>query len=345
MNMYTITAAIVLGAFSALAQAPTGESYVESTFFDDFDGEALNTDDWLVATWEEHGGQTGPERCFVQDGILHMHFINSSSEGYLSSAIQTRQEFFYGRWEMRAKPSDVAGVLNSFYTIDWDNTADESSGSDGTKQEIDIEFLTKSFDGTSGEVHLALHAEGLSSWDTRPDIQLGFDPSADFHVYGFEITPEYIEWFADDTVLHRYEYSENPIAITAPYVLKLNTWSAERWIGGPPREDVVCDYQIDWIRFTPYVAGRVHKNTARRKEYSPIHIDNNAIIFTPDDGSPAHFTLFDATGRMVLRKNIAATGHKKYRIGLDDKKESTGIHFYTLRTATKSYSGKLVFMR
>ena len=157
----------------------------------------------------------------------------------------------YGRWEASLKPSNVPGVLNSFYTIDWNNTTDGTSGSDGTKQEIDIEFLTKSFKDNTGEVHFAVHERGRKSIETNPDIKVDFSPCADFHVWGFEITPEYIEWFVDDKVLKRYVYDGNEIIINAPYQLKLNFWSAERWIGGPPKENVKCIYQIDWIKFTP----------------------------------------------------------------------------------------------
>ena len=183
-----------------------------------------------------------------------MIFINDSTitDYYLSAAIQTRQEFYYGRWEARLKPSHVPGVLNSMYTIDWDNTA---TGSAGTRQEIDIEFLTHSFADDSGEVHFAVHATGLPSWDTNPDIPLDFNPSDDFHVWGFDITPEHIQWFVDDQVLLTYEYSENDITINAPYLLKFNFWSAVNWINGPPEPDVECLYLIDWVRFTPYPCG------------------------------------------------------------------------------------------
>ncbi|MFP4243416.1 MAG: hypothetical protein ACLFTW_15720, partial [Chitinispirillaceae bacterium] len=67
------------------------------------------------------------------------------------------------------------GVLNSFYTIDRDNTTDNSSTSDGTKQEIDIELLTKSFGADSGEIHFALHAsdkDNLIAADDR-DFRFG----------------------------------------------------------------------------------------------------------------------------------------------------------------------------
>ncbi|GEM_PF-1241542 len=214
----------------------------DGSFFDDFEGDQIDSSKWQVATWTEHGGQTGRDRTYVEDGKLHLVFINDSEEGYLSAAIQTWDTFLYGRWEARLKPSDVPGVLNSMYTIDWD-------GGDGTRQEVDIEFLTYTFGDDSGEVHLAVHAANLDSWDSN--IVLDFNPSDDFHVWGFDITPEYIQWFVDEQVLYTYYYDEKPVTVDTPYQLKFNVWSQHNWIQGPPEADVETVYQIDWIRFTP----------------------------------------------------------------------------------------------
>ena len=211
-------------------------------FLDTFDRRGVNTDVWQVATWSEHGGQTSRDRVYVEDNILHMEFINDSQQGYLSSAMQTWDSFLYGRWEARLKPSSVPGVLNSMYTIDW-------RGGAGTRQEVDIEFLTYTFQEDSGEVHLAVHASGLQSWNI--DIPLDFNPSDDFRVWGFEITPDHIEWFVDDTTLFVYEYSERPVTVNERYQLKFNVWTQVNWINGPPEPDVLSTYKIDWVRFTP----------------------------------------------------------------------------------------------
>jgi hypothetical protein len=56
-------------------------------FFDDFSGTTINETVWQIATWTEHGGKTGREQCYVQDGLLHLVFINSSADGFLSAAI------------------------------------------------------------------------------------------------------------------------------------------------------------------------------------------------------------------------------------------------------------------
>lgn len=246
-SYFIVFALVILGMLSCVKTSGIIKNQKE-IFRDDFNGNTVNESVWEIATWSEHGGQTGRERVYVKDGYLHMIFKNDNGI-FLSSALQSRKEFLYGRWEARLKPSSVPGVLNSFYTIDWNG---EGSG-DGTKQEIDIEFLTSSFGKDRGEVHVAVHAAGLKSFDTNPDIKLDFNPSDDFHVWGFDIKSDKIEWFVDGKILYTYYYDDNEVKITAPYQLKLNCWSqVGQWIQGPPPSGVECVYLIDWVRFTPY---------------------------------------------------------------------------------------------
>ena len=218
-------------------------------FRDDFNGTTLNRDSWQVATWSEHGGQTGSERVFVKDGFLNLVLVNDLNKGILSSALQTTQKYGFGRWEARLKPSNVPGVLNSMYTIDWDDPSTPNKDGDGTKQEIDIEFLTKTFRQNTGEMHAAVHAAGRKSMNTNPDLRLNFNPSSDFHVYGFDILPDRIDWLIDGKVVHTYKYAGNAITINSSYNLKFNVWTARDWIGGPPAPGVKSIYVIDWIRF------------------------------------------------------------------------------------------------
>ena len=234
--------------FSTSIFSACQETQIEDIFLEDFNNSSIDESIWTVAGWSEHGGQCSRERCYVEDGYLNMLLINDGGK-ILSSAIQTKQTFLYGKWEARLKPSSVPGVLNSFYTIDWDNET-TSESNDGTKQEIDIEFLTFAFKENKGKVHFAVHGDGLKSFNTNPDIELDFNPSEDFHIWGFEITPEHIEWFVDGKTLLVYKYSENDVKINSPYMLKLNHWTQKNWIQGPPESGVVCRYLIDWIKFT-----------------------------------------------------------------------------------------------
>jgi endo-1,3-1,4-beta-glycanase ExoK len=232
---------------------PSGNGAIapNPSFVENFD--SIDATIWQVASWHEESW-TDPARCTVSNGKLNMVFrYDSATQTHLGAAIQTWGRFLYGRWEARLKPSSVAGVLNSFYTIDWDNLATPGSSNDGTKQEIDIEFLTYTFGPSTGKIHFAVHQAGLASFNLNPDIELGFNPSDGFHTYGYEITPDHIQWIVDGQVLNTYTYAENAITINSPYQLKLNVWSAVNWVHGPPVANTDCVYQIDWIKFYPYI--------------------------------------------------------------------------------------------
>ncbi len=234
-------------------QPPTTEpsTYNGSPFFDGFDAGKIDETVWRIATWNEHDGQTGRDRCYVKDGLLHLVFENDSTNGFLSAAIETKQEFLYGRWEARMKFAGLPRICNAMYTIDWDDKTNNSSGSDGTKQEIDIEFLTRQMN----MINFAIHHQNIPADSFRvPDLGLDFDPAADFHVWGFDITPEKVQWFVDDKVLKTYTYSGNPIKINADYTLKFNTWSGVAWVtnGVTPPKDTPGHFLIDWVKFTPY---------------------------------------------------------------------------------------------
>jgi beta-glucanase (GH16 family) len=342
MKFPVLCLVVLLAVTSLFAQtAPNGERYVNTPFLDNFNGPSVNGITWQVAGWSEHGGQTSPSRCFVRDSMLVMQFINSSTDGYLSSAIQTRLEYFFGKWEFRARPSSVPGVLNSFYTIDWTNT----TGGTSTREEIDIEFLTKSFSGTSGQVHYALHKTGATSYQTNPDVPLGFNPSSAFHVYGFNITPTKIEWLADSVVKRTYNYSSG-ITITAPYQLKLNFWSAVSWIGGPPTPNVVCEYLIDWIKFTPDPSLPVHDvRTADAVRGLYTRADQNTLYWYQAAAAPMQLRLFDAHGNLVRKCSDPQAAAGNHALDLANRDMRDGVYLFVLTAGQASVSGKVALVQ
>jgi len=244
---------------------PGPEMYGSAAFLDDFGDQEIDTDLWQIGTWCEHGGQLSAERIYVENEMLVLAFeydteYYNDTGLFKSSAIQTRRDDFgYGRWEARLKPTDVDGVLPTMYTIDWRDQGGR------TRQEIDIEFVTVNIGDEYSEVHLAVHSAEFRSYDTQ--VELPFNPAHEFRVWGFDITEERIRWFVleddddDDSeiVLHEYWYRDRPGWIDAPYSLKFNFWSARRedggagnWIQGPPPPDTELYYHIDWVEFTPY---------------------------------------------------------------------------------------------
>lgn len=211
-------------------------------FHETWDG-GIDTSVWEVGVWQEHGGQMSTDRATIDDGVLRLDFVNPGTTPYLSSAIQTRGLFYRGTWEARLKCSPVAGVINAFFTIDWD-------GGDGTKQEIDLEFVTQNNQTPGqGQLHLAVHAEGAVNHFVET-AAVPFNPSEGWHVYRIDILDDRVVWWVDGVEYGEFEYDE-VIAIDRPYQLKLNHWSSTNaWVGGPPTPDVLSRYECDWIRFT-----------------------------------------------------------------------------------------------
>ena len=116
---------LFFSSYADAAPRPDIESVPQ--FVENFD--TLDKTVWDVGGWKEHSGQTSPTRCYATNGMLNMVLrYDSATESILSSALQTRKTFLYGRWDARLKPTAIKGALNSFYTIDW-------GGGKGTKQE------------------------------------------------------------------------------------------------------------------------------------------------------------------------------------------------------------------
>jgi beta-glucanase (GH16 family) len=70
---------------------------------------------------------------------------------------------------------------------------------------------------------------------------LPFNPSAGYHEYRFDWTPEHIVFFADGQLLQEFENTFDGDAPDAPGTLMLNHWSTGNpgWSGGPPAQDAV----------------------------------------------------------------------------------------------------------
>jgi len=89
-------------------------------FEDRFDPGWPGKAQWQVATWKQNGTEMSPERCRV-DTAGHLVQTVLPGEPFRGGSVQTKQEFGYGRWIARVKPSAVPGVLNSIFTKDWDD--------------------------------------------------------------------------------------------------------------------------------------------------------------------------------------------------------------------------------
>lgn len=230
-----------------LVSLKEGGFALEPAFQDDFpadwDPAAAG---WRVATWRQNKTQMSPDRSAV-DGQGHLVQTVLAGEPARGGSVQTSKEFGWGRWVARIKISDVPGVINTMFTKDWDDLDTSESESDGKRGEVDFEFLTYTFGKGTGEVHLAIHLKNHTPlWHL--DIPLDFNPSEDFHEWGFDILPDRVVWHVDGKVIHTWKYTESE-RIDPNYEFFFNSWTQKKWIKGPPTAD--AKYQIDWVKFYP----------------------------------------------------------------------------------------------
>jgi beta-glucanase (GH16 family) len=203
---------------------------------------------WRVATWKQNGTLMMPERC-ATDGKGHMVQTILPGEPYRGGSMQTAKEYPYGRWVARVKPSSVPGALNTVFTKDWDDLTTPDKEGDGTGFEVDIELLTYTFGPGRGKVHLAIHGQDLGKWSE--DLELDFNPSDDYHEWGFDIYPDRVEWHVDGKHLRTWKAPEGKTIPAAGHEFFFNSWTMPKWIKGPPKEP--ARYHIDWVRFYPLV--------------------------------------------------------------------------------------------
>jgi beta-glucanase (GH16 family) len=146
----------------------------------------------------------------------------------------------------------VPGVVTSLFTFagPYDN------GGNGKHNEIDVEFLGNhpqwvQFNFWTNDDAYASRNEYLQN--------LGFDPTAEFHRYGFKWTDDRIEWYVDGKLVYTaFDKALNPTPKATESLQKImvNAWpvdeTAAAWAGtfSYPGAPLHAEYQ--WIR---HIAG------------------------------------------------------------------------------------------
>jgi beta-glucanase (GH16 family) len=236
---------LCLGLFvAASGQTP------EPQIFEEFDGwTGVNSPDGIWrrnGNWNATGGNLmALDNCTITstyEGEPGGYLILTVRAGVLEGGeIQTWGEegsdLGYGYYEVRMKVSGISGCCNSFF---WK----EVNYGPG---EIDLEFLTnETWSSDDGAVWCMLHPGNYGGRQSFP-----FDPSEDFHRYGFLFQEGRIDWTADGEIIQTITDPPTPIPDTRGYIM-MNAWTGNaNWGGGPPEVDASCIY--DWVKFWPDV--------------------------------------------------------------------------------------------
>lgn len=206
---------------------------------DDFNGDLFHTaDGWTNGTpfnciWRS-------QSVMFNEGIMTLSIDQDDGESppYMGGEYRTNANYSYGYFEVRMKATNKIGTLNSFFT--YTGPSEENPW-----DEIDIEILGKN----PSEMQVNYYTDGVGGHEVY--IDLGFDASADFHVYGFEWRANYIKWYVDGKLVHTETGSKGPLPKT-PGKIMMNHWpgiGVDEWLG--PYDGVTPQYAYyDYVSYS-----------------------------------------------------------------------------------------------
>ncbi len=264
-SFHYIGCIVFLICFSLL-QPAKAQDY-QLVFADEFDGTEVNTDNWtfLIGDGTSVGLPPGwgnnelqyyrEENTTVAGGLMTITAKEEFFSGYnyTSSRLITenKQDFTYGRMEMRAKMPIGQGLWPAYWMF---FTQPGEYGGWAASGEIDImEYIGSKPDEVFGTIHFGQPFPGNVFSSVEYTLPSG-NFNDDFHVFAIEWEPTEIRWYVDDVL---YATQNNwwsnggnyPAPFDQPFHLLLNLAVGGNLPGNPDATTVFPqEYVIDYVR-------------------------------------------------------------------------------------------------
>lgn len=279
-------------------------SVADDIFYEDFSGDTLDTDSWLIAqkNWggtvnnngitEDYNGGVISDNVAVRDGKLILTGLGNYYNGDLcginrdksrrsdgkrcGGAIATKDYFASGSYEISAKISPELGCCSAMWTFEY-----EENYSNGKTQiinhEIDIEFPGRNENNDFSLSH-ALCTTWIGEGDDEHETAspyCGIQNDGKFHTYRFDWhtgsdneTPR-VEYYFDGVLT----YTSYKFIPTNSSRFWLGLWFPKGWAGTPDFEQT--DFEIDYVKITPF-----HEpgDTTQHESYPESGWDENAEL-------------------------------------------------------------------
>jgi endo-1,3-1,4-beta-glycanase ExoK len=242
--------------------AQPGETFT-LLYRDDFD--SLDLSRWQIMThsWDSNLALFSSQAVTVTDGQLQLQ-LKPAPDGttddtgavktYFGAEVRSKATLTYGRVRARAKLATGSAVVSSLVTIytpwpadNWNELDIECLGQDPSQ----VQFNTMVY---TGEAPAKPVTTSVTPTQTPYLTALGFDASADYHIYTIEWSPAGATFAVDEQVL--YTWSEDIALMTLPQNVLMTIWasSAADWAGPVTEQTANASVTYDWIelyRYTP----------------------------------------------------------------------------------------------
>jgi hypothetical protein len=171
---------------------------------DEFDGPTLDMTEWTCRTGVSHQSCQRPENVSIDSGALRISLKKEAFGGreFTGGGAITRKTYQYGYFETRAKMFGGRGWHEAFWTSFIDNIPAKRTEYDLKQQRIEIDCFEQA---AYEDMHTFTY--GIIEWYpahgsvSRDLAKVDADLSQDFHTYGFEVAPDYVNFYLDGSLL------------------------------------------------------------------------------------------------------------------------------------------------
>lgn len=344
---------ILLGCCCLLgrAQAPEGYSLVWSDEFSASTPSLPDTNKW----WYETGGSgwgnnelqyyvAGVARedtlALISDGTLKIRALKKRyfSMDYVSIRMNTKENWKYGYFEMKAKVPGKRGSWAAFWMMPQNFTAWPLDG------EIDImEYVGYRPNVTQSSVHTqsynhVAHTEKTATKNIA-------NAETEFHVYGLEWTEDKITGYVDGIPYFTFANDKlgdkNTWPFDAPFYLKLNLAIGGNWGGLMGIDENVCPatYEIDYVRV--YQSVKTDRPALDAQADSPFTITptlaRDRVVVSSDNARKYTVSVTDLQGRLIEK----LTNCMEDTI-IDCSGWAKGLYVFTATNGVNSHSDKVI---
>jgi len=163
------------------------------------------------------------------------------AQNYRGAELRTKDDFLYGKFEVRFKPAQGDGLVSSFFTYntDYGNTP---------WNEIDIELL--------GRYDNVIDMNVITNTSHLRQHYNTFNHHLEFHTYGFEWTPDYVAWFIDGEEVYR-QIEDHIQDLNYPQKVMMNLWNPtyDDWVGVWDDRILPRFSYYDYVSYASYTPG------------------------------------------------------------------------------------------
>jgi endo-1,3-1,4-beta-glycanase ExoK len=231
---------------------------------DDFNTLDLSRWQLMTHSWGSNLALFSSQTVTAADGLLTIRLLpapagtvdgSGAAKTFLGAEVRSSATLTYGRVRARAKLATGSAVVSALVTIytpwpadNWNEFDMEFLGADPSNCQFNSQVYTGP--PTTPPVTQAV--------SPTPDVHmepLGFDASADFHVYTIEWTPTEAKYLVDDEV--RFTWTKNIALMTLPQNVLLTIWasSATSWAGAVTEATGAAFAIYDYVELYQYTGG------------------------------------------------------------------------------------------